>query len=66
MRLIYLIVFIHSLSFSQCPIVKLFENISFDGISKSYSELNKINTLLTWDNRISSIKVKIGYQITIN
>jgi len=65
MRLICLIVFIHSLSFSQSPIVKLYENIAFDGISKSYSELKKINTLLTWDNRISSIKVKIGYQITI-
>ena len=65
MRLIYLVIFIYSLSFSQSPIVKLYENIAFDGISKSYSELKKINTLLTWDNRISSIKVKIGYQITI-
>ena len=65
MRLIYLVVFIYSLSFSQSPIVKLYENIAFDGISKSYSELKKINTLLTWDDRISSIKVKIGYQITI-
>ena len=65
MRLIYLVVFIYSLSFSQSPIVKLYENIAFDGISKLYSELKKINTLLTWDNRISSIKVKIGYQITI-
>ena len=65
MRLIYLVVFIYSLSFSQSPIVELYENIAFDGISKSYSELKKINTLLTWDDRISSIKVKIGYQITI-
>ena len=65
MRLYYLFAFLHIISFSQAQIIKLYENTNFDGISKSFSALEKVKTLQTWEDRISSIEIQKGYQVTL-
>ena len=65
MRLYYLFAFLHIISFSQAQIIKVYENTNFDGISKSFSALEKVKTLQTWEDRISSIKIQKGYQVTL-
>lgn len=65
MRVILLIVIIQTLGFSQSELITLFENTNFDGIYKKFYSTEELKALQTWEDRVSSVKIAKGYQLTI-